>query len=158
MHLYISKYVSQIALGQSKDTISLVLTARRKSSRTICILCSVLWVLWPNRNNLKSNAIILGFWLQIDIDWIFKWLFISQTPSSKSSKTVDPWSWRSKKIQSFWVRGYVFCNFAMISLVFRRSGFDSRPLQTLKAHNFAVFWRTGSKTSFFERSDLCLLG
>ena len=25
MHLYISKYVSQIALGQSKDTISLVL-------------------------------------------------------------------------------------------------------------------------------------
>ena len=43
-------------------------------------------------------------------------------------------------------------------LLFGRPGFDSRQLQTLKAHNFVALGPTGSKTTFFERSDLCLLG
>ena len=44
------------------------------------------------------------------------------------------------------------------SLLFGRPGFDSRRLQTLRAHNFVPLGPTGSKTNFFERSDLYLLG
>ena len=44
------------------------------------------------------------------------------------------------------------------SLLFGRPGFDPRRLQTLKAHNFVALGPTGSKTTFFESFDLCLLG
>ena len=44
------------------------------------------------------------------------------------------------------------------SLLFGRSGFDSRQLQTLRAHNFVALEPTGSKTTFFERSNPWLLG
>ena len=44
------------------------------------------------------------------------------------------------------------------SLLFGRPGFDPRRLQTLKAHNFVALGPTGSKTNFFERSHLYLLG
>ena len=44
------------------------------------------------------------------------------------------------------------------SLLFGRPGFDSQRLQSLRAHNFVNLGHSGSKISFFERSDLCLLG
>ena len=44
------------------------------------------------------------------------------------------------------------------NVVFGRSGFDSPSLLTLRASNFEAPWPAGSKTSFFERSDLYLLG
>ena len=43
-------------------------------------------------------------------------------------------------------------------LLFGRPGLDSRRLQTLRAHNFVPLRPTGSKTNFFEVSDLYLLG
>ena len=56
--------------------------------------------------------------------------------------------------ESFWVRGYVFREITSVNLVFGRSGFESWALQTLRASNFP----RGPKATFFERSDLCLLG
>ena len=44
------------------------------------------------------------------------------------------------------------------NVVFGQSGFDSRLLLTLRASNFEALWPAGSKTNFFERSDLYLLG
>ena len=44
------------------------------------------------------------------------------------------------------------------SLLFGRPGFDSRRLQTLKAHNFVALGPTGSKTNFFGSSNQYLLG
>ena len=43
-------------------------------------------------------------------------------------------------------------------LLFQSPGFESRPAQTLIVCNFEALWPVGSKTNFFERSDLYLLG
>ena len=43
------------------------------------------------------------------------------------------------------------------SLLSERPGFDPRPGQTLRVHNFEALGRAGSKTNFFERSDPSLL-
>ena len=66
-------------------------------NRLFCLLWSDLWLLWPRIKTLKTHARSLGFWLQGDIEWIFKWAFIFQTPSSSGHKTMDAQSWRSKK-------------------------------------------------------------
>ena len=63
-----------------------------------------------------------------------------------------------KKYESFWVRGYIFVSLHSESLLFGRPGFDSRRLQTLRAHNFVALGPIVSKTIIFERSDLYLLG
>ena len=43
-------------------------------------------------------------------------------------------------------------------LLSERPGFDPRRAQTLRAHIFGPLWSTGTKTSFFEISNLYLLG
>ena len=43
------------------------------------------------------------------------------------------------------------------SLLFRRSGFDSRSAQTLMACNFAALWSRKTNSISFERSNLYLL-
>ena len=63
-----------------------------------------------------------------------------------------------KKCGPFGFEATFFAILHSESLLFGRPGFDSRQLQTLKAHNFVALGPTGSKTTFFERSDLCLLG
>ena len=59
-----------------------------------------------------------------------------------------------KKFKTFWVRGYIFCDFAIVNLVFGRPGFDSRSLLTLRAYILGAPGPAGLKTNFFERSDL----
>ena len=63
-----------------------------------------------------------------------------------------------KNSETFWVRGYVFREITIVNLVFGRSGFECRALQTLRASNFEALCPRGPKATFFERSDLCLLG
>ena len=63
-----------------------------------------------------------------------------------------------KNLRHFGFEATFFAILYSESLLFGRPGFDSRQLQTLKAHNFVALGPTGSKTTFFERSDLCLLG
>ena len=62
-----------------------------------------------------------------------------------------------KKAETFWVRGYVFRKIAIVDLVFGRPAFESRSLQTLRAHNFEAFGPASPKTTFFETPDLFLL-
>ena len=63
-----------------------------------------------------------------------------------------------KKSRHFGFEATLIASLYSESLLFGRPGFDSRQLQTLRAHNFVALGPTGSKTTFFERSDLCLLG
>ena len=51
------------------------ITARRSHSGTISNLLSGMRVVWPLTNSPKSCAINLGFWLQIDMNWIFQMKF-----------------------------------------------------------------------------------
>ena len=44
------------------------------------------------------------------------------------------------------------------SLLSERPGFDPRPGQTLRAHNFKALGPAGSKTNFFESPIIPLLG
>ena len=97
--------------------------------------------------SFKRAPIFLSFRLQIDIDWIIKGDFIIQAPSSNGSKVMGCQSWRSK----------IFHKLHSESLLSERPGFESRTVQTLKAHIFAALWPTGPKTNFFEGSDLYLL-
>ena len=57
-------------------------------------------------------------------------------------------SWRSK----------IILELHSESLLFGRPGFESRTLQTLRDYNFEPLGPAGSKTNFFERFDLYLLG
>ena len=61
-------------------------------------------------------------------------------------------------LRHFGFEATVFASLCSKPLLFGRPGFDSRRLQTLRAHNFVALEPTGSKTIFFERSDLYLLG
>ena len=63
-----------------------------------------------------------------------------------------------KKLRHFGFEATFFATLCSKSLLSERPGFESRPAQTLKAYIFEAFWPTGPKTSFFERSDLFLLG
>ena len=85
---------------------------------------------------------------------LLQFKLLPQTPSKLQAAKVGG----RKKIWTFWVQGYIFLDRNSELLLFGRPGFDSRQLQTLKAHNFVALGPTGSKTTFFERSDLCLLG
>ena len=68
-------------------------------------------------------------------------------------------SWQSKKNpRPFGFEATFFAILFSESLLFGRPGFDSRRLQTLRAHNFVAFRPAGSKTIFFESSDLYFLG
>ena len=58
-------------------------------SRTNAFLWSDLGLLWFNEKTLKTHTMPLSLRLQADIDWIIKWSFISQTPSSKSCETKE---------------------------------------------------------------------
>ena len=63
-----------------------------------------------------------------------------------------------KSSRPFGFEATFFASLCSESLLFGWPGFDPRRLQTLRAHNFVALGPTGSKTTFFERSDLCLLG
>ena len=63
-----------------------------------------------------------------------------------------------KKSRHFGFEATFFAILYSESLLLGRPGFDSRRLQSLRAHNFLALGPTGSKTTFFERFDLCLLG
>ena len=65
-------------------------------NRLFCLLWSDFSLLWPKIKTLKTHARSLGFWLQRDIEWIFKWAFMFQLPSSSGFKTMDAQSWRSQ--------------------------------------------------------------
>ena len=62
-----------------------------------------------------------------------------------------------KKYETFWVRGYIFRYLHSESLLSERPGFDPRPGQTLRAHNFEALGPAGSKTNFFESPIIPLL-
>ena len=61
-----------------------------------------------------------------------------------------------KKLGQFGFKATFFATLCSKSLLSERPGFDSRPVQTLKAYIFEASWPTGPKTNFFERPDLCL--
>ena len=61
-------------------------------------------------------------------------------------------------MRHFGFEAIFFASLCIESLLFGRPGFDPRRLQTLRAHNFVALGPTGSKTIFFENSDLSLLG
>ena len=63
-----------------------------------------------------------------------------------------------KKLRHFGFEATPFATLFSESLLSGRPGFESRSLKTLRASNFKAFWPAGSKTSFFEISDLYLLG
>ena len=72
------------------------LTVPCRLNRLFCLLWNDLRLLWPKTKTLKTHARPLGFWLQRDIEWIFKWAFMFQLPSSSGFKTMDAQSWRSQ--------------------------------------------------------------
>ena len=75
------------------------------------------------------------------------------------SKVISCQSSRSKKYsRPFGFEATFFASLFSESLLSERPGFDPRPGQTLRAHNFEALGSAGSKTNFFERSDLYLLG
>ena len=79
--------------------------------------------------------------------------------SLNGSKVTRGQSWESEKEpRPFGSEATFFAILFSESLLVGRPGFDPRPLQTLRAYNFAVLGPAGSKTIFFERSDLYLLG
>ena len=78
------------------------------------------------------------------IDWINKWVTITQTPSSNGSKNRDIQSWRSKKAETVWVQ----LHFSRLYIVNRCSPSD--PGSIPDRHKiFAVLWSTDRKISFF---------
>ena len=80
-------------------------------------------------------------------------------PSSNGCKVIRHQSWHSKEnSRPFGFEATFFVILYSESLLFGRPGFDPRTLQTLRACNFEALWPAGSKTNFFVRSDLCLLG
>ena len=92
-----SEKVSIVLVQRCTDSRYYRPTVPCRLNRLFCLLWSDLRLLWPRIKTLKTHARSLGFWLQGDIEWIFKWAFIFQTPSSSGHKTMDAQSWRSKK-------------------------------------------------------------
>ena len=70
--------------------------------------------------------------------------------------------WPSKLVvkkysRPFGFEAMFFASLHSESLLSERPGFESRPGQTLRANNFAALGPAGSKTNFFEGSNLFLL-
>ena len=57
-----------------------------KSSLTIWILWSVLGVLWPSKNTLKTHTMLLNFWLQTKMSHIFQMRYVKQLQNCGPSK------------------------------------------------------------------------
>ena len=79
-------------------------------SRSSCILCYDLRVLWPAKNTVKSHPAPLSFRLLTGINWNFKWVTIAQRPSSNGCKTAESWpSWKkSGKIPQLTFRTWFY--------------------------------------------------
>ena len=96
------------------------------------------------------------FWLQADTcqgfskkyhnSILLKW-FQSYNPAKLAVK---------KNMRHFGFEATFSASSYSKSLLSERPGFDSRPVQTLKAYIFEASWPTGQKTIFFERPDLFL--
>ena len=74
------------------------------------------------------------------------------------SKVISCQSSRSKKYsRPFGFEATFFASLFSESLLSERPGFDPRPGQTLRAHNFEALGPAGSKTNFFESPIIPLL-
>ena len=81
-------------------------------------------------------------------------LQIDQLQNCGPSKFAVKKKLKKNDIAAF-TRLYLYCSKSLLS---GRPSFESQSLQTLRAYNFAALWPARSKTNFYERSDLYLLG
>ena len=111
-------------------------------------------VLWTAKNTIKSHATpwrsnYKQIWYRS-----LKWGTLSLY-SSNSCKTVQASSWLSKKIETFWVRGYVLCSSARENT---RENQKSKSGWNLGTHSSGAPEPNLMVSTSFESSKLYLLG
>ena len=149
--LTVKKKSALVALSWNRP-----LTVRLTHSRTNALLWSEMRLVWESLNDIKSHTMLLSFWLQTGMNWIFQMrycrtLYLKRLQNCRQSKLEFKKNSRPFGFEATFLRNR-YCRFGLRAIRVRF------PVAANFGH--PQFWRPltyRAKNWFLRRSDLYLL-